>query len=156
MRTISLTFLMLMAMSCQNSKPTDNTRTETVSEREISAPEIKSEQCYMYVVGKDSIRLRLTREGDILNGRIAFDNFEKDSSEGSVSGKKVGDTLKLVYDFESEGMQSKRELYFLDTGGELRMGLGQFEPRDGVDVHLGPLDYRGPIALKPVDCTIDF
>ncbi len=156
MRAITLTLLALVAMSCQRSNPEPETTIESTSERGTNTSEMKSEQCYMYVVGKDSIRLQLNRQGNRVSGRITFDNFEKDSSKGSVSGQKVGDTLKLVYDFESEGMQSKREMYFLETGGELRMGLGQFEPRDGVDVHLGPLDYRGPISLKPVDCTTDF
>lgn len=149
MKPLSFLILGLLCIGCQKEKP-------QLEEQVGDLPRETKDECYLYAVGKDSIRLHLQRNGDQLTGRVAFDNFEKDSSEGTVSGRKVGDTIKLVYDFESEGMQSKRELFFLETGGELRMGLGNFEPRDGVSVPLGPLDYRGPIALRVVDCPTDF
>ena len=86
--------------------------------------------CYRQVIGRDTIRLQLTRDADSVRGTLVFDNYEKDSSHGTVTGRLNGDKLFLWYTFQSEGMQSVAELVFQQNA-------------DGFVRATGPVDSRG-------------
>lgn len=84
------------------------------------------ENCYLQVVGNDSMFVQLTDNLGTFTGNMAIKNAEKDSSKGELSGFKNGDTLKLSYSFESEGKISDRPVYFLVKDGSLIEGFGDF------------------------------
>lgn len=58
---------------------------------------------------KDSAKLSYTVSNNKVSGRLIYNNFEKDSQQGAISGTISGDTLKLKYKFASEGVNSERE-----------------------------------------------
>lgn len=111
-------------------------------------------QCYEFVQQKDTISLSFTQNGADVNGKLRFKNYEKDSSSGPVTGVFAGDTLKLTYTFQSEGMESVRDVYLLKSGNSLVMGTGEMKEEKGKQVFLNPkaLKYDKSIVLVKTAC----
>jgi hypothetical protein len=86
---------------------------------------------------------------------LTFNNFQKDKSSGSVHGTIAGDTIKLWYDFHSEGMKSVMEVYFRKQNDELLRGLGQMEVK-GDSAYLNDhtnIQFSADQTFKKVDCS---
>ena len=60
----------------------------------------------MKVTGRDTLFLQLQQSGENFSGSMHFDNYEKDSSKGTVTGKMDNGKLVLWYSFNAEGMHS--------------------------------------------------
>ena len=86
--------------------------------------------CYMKVTGRDTTILMLEQVGDDLNGKMIFDNYQKDGSSGTVNGRREGEIIRLWYDFFSEGMNSKMEIYFKFEEGKLIRGIGEIDVKN--------------------------
>ena len=102
---------------------TSNTSSKSASDADTSAtvnnpPEtesprieetIKLDGCYIRVTGRDTLLLQIKETSGTIKGTMKFDNYEKDSSSGTVTGKMENGKLVLWYAFASEGMQSYAE-----------------------------------------------
>lgn len=91
----------------ENRKP-DTLALPNQDKNPISVSE-NQEFCYLSVLSKDSAKLSYTVSNNKVSGRLIYNNFEKDSQQGAISGTISGDTLKLKYKFASEGVNSERE-----------------------------------------------
>ena len=69
--------------------------------------------CYVATLKEDKYILNVTsQENNLITGNIAFMNSNKDSSSGAFKGFYTNGILTGIYNFNSEGMHSKRELLF--------------------------------------------
>ncbi len=115
MRKIHLLLLVVLAFGC-NSKNSSSTDTVIDSPSTVkSAPDTANSSanttalldgCYMKVTGRDTLFLQLQQSGQNISGSMYFDNYEKDSSKGTVTGKMENGKLILWYSFDAEGMHS--------------------------------------------------
>lgn len=91
----------------------------------------KTEQitgCYLASLSKDKYSLRITHQNGIyVSAEIAFENAQKDSSRGAFYGKFSDGILSGTYFFSSEGMNSRRELFFKRDGKGFYSGFGPVE-----------------------------
>lgn len=126
----------------ENPQTTEPTKTHTVN------------GCYLRVVQRDSLIASLTQDGNNVTGRLAFDNYEKDASSGTVSGTIDGDILKLIYRFQSEGMNSISEQYFKITDKGLIQGVGDVAVKGDSAYYSKPTDikYDDKDGLTSIDC----
>ena len=110
--------------------------------------------CYMEVTGKDSVFVTLEDNLGTILGKMRYKNFEKDSSVGNLVGSQNGDTLKLMYTFEAEGITSDREIYFLQKGEHIIEGIGEQKTEGTHANYSNPtkLKYEGR-TLKQIDCA---
>jgi len=111
------------------------------------------EGCYMQVLKRDTFTASLQQQGNLVTGKLHFDNYEKDGSSGTVSGKLEGDLLKLYYFFTSEGMNSVMELYFRYKDGMLIRGIGEMNTKGDTAYFVNPalVKYDGG-ELKRISC----
>ena len=153
-------FIVLFAVSCEK-KSSETVNTSTTPPDSVTVPETNEpvesstvQTCYMANTGKDSVFISLDDNLGTITGKLRYKNFEKDSSFGDVIGSKSGDTLKLNYIFQSEGMTSDREIYFLQKGGNLIEGIGDHKVEGNKDSYANPskLKYEGGHVLKAADC----
>jgi len=143
---IASIFLAVLVISCENKKEQIPTTTELPN----GNPEIVelTSYCYLFTNGKDSIRLSYTQENDEVDGWMNYDFFEKDASIGEIDGKFFGDTLKLEYEFMSEGMISEQQVYFLKKDGKLYRGAGDLKTNND-----SMMVYADPKQIKFDDTT---
>ncbi len=79
--------------------------------------------CYAKL-DRDTIQLSLLSTSDSVSGTLRYKLFQKDENNGSIHGNFRADTLFAEYVFQSEGMQSMREIVFLRKDGSLIQGIG--------------------------------
>jgi hypothetical protein len=111
------------------------------------------EGCYLQILNRDTFTASLQQQGNLVTGRMSFNNYEKDASTGTVSGKLQDDVLKLDYAFASEGMTSVMQLYFKYKDGILVRGTGEMNTKEDTAYFVNPalIKYDGS-ALQKVDC----
>ncbi|UHO40130.1 hypothetical protein H5J24_09075 [Chryseobacterium capnotolerans] len=112
--------------------------------------------CYVGVVGKDSVFASIDDNLGTITGKLSYKNSEKDSSKGDVTGFKSGDTLKLTYEFTSEGQKSKRDIYFLQKDNTLTEGIGDHKEEGGQSKYASEnkISYKEGPKLTAADCKV--
>ena len=119
--------LLAILLSC-GSDPEDQTGivNDTVVGNDDSAIETSAlTGCYRMTKDKDTGSLNLSVTGNKVSGKLEYKLFEKDSNKGIISGI-VRDSLIIAdYTFQSEGINSVREVVFLIKGNSLLEGYGE-------------------------------
>ena len=149
----NILFGILVLAAAVSCKKNDDLRPATADKSDAKVETAKN--CYLAVLGKDSVRLTLNSFGDKLSGNLIYDRFETDGSFGTVDGIKAGDTVKLHYRFESEGMVSHRDVYFLERDGKLLEGFGNVRQiNDSMMIFDQPsaLEYGNSYILEKTEC----
>ncbi|WP_419870796.1 hypothetical protein [Chryseobacterium sp. CT-SW4] len=160
-RLIALSLLSGLLINCNKKTETETPApvtdsTEFNTEAVVDTLGPKS-FCYMGTVGKDSIYASIDDNLGTITGKLAYKNSEKDSSKGDLSGFKSGDTLKLTYEFESEGTKSKRDIFFIQKDNTLVEGIGNSKPDETGHVKYTDekkISYKDGTKLETADCKI--
>ena len=119
---ISLLAVALLA-ACGESKNTTTPTTPTITH---------VVGCYVATLKQDKFILNITSQnGDAVSANVAFNNFEKDSSHGTLKGTFDGTILSGTYTFQSEGVTSIRDLFFKYANGGFNLGYGPYKDSDG-------------------------
>lgn len=157
---ILLGSLSLFLMNCnkkvETNAPVTNTDSLTDTTQTVIDTLGPKSYCYLGVTGKDSVFVSIDDNLGTVTGKMAYKNSEKDSSKGDLTGFKSGDTLKLTYEFASEGTKSKRDLFFLQKDGNLLEGIGNQKDDNGVMKYAdeSKVSYKDGQKLQTADCTI--
>ncbi|PIF45957.1 hypothetical protein CLU96_2973 [Chryseobacterium sp. 52] len=148
-------FLMNCNKKTEVQAPKAETDTVAVAEPVIDTLGPKS-FCYMGVTGKDSVFATIDDNLGTITGKLAYKNNEKDSSKGDVTGYKSGDTLKLTYEFQSEGTKSKRDIFFIQKDNILTEGIGDHKEEDGQSKYADEkkISYKDGQKLESADCKV--
>lgn len=105
--------------------------------------------CYVATLQKDRFILDITsHSGENIEASVAFKNFEKDSSTGTLVGTFDGEILFGIYTFQSEGMTSRRELTFKYVDGSWYSGYGPVEVNGDFESFVRPLDITWDTSYK--------
>lgn len=139
----------------ENPAPKIETDTIAVTEPVVDTLGPKS-FCFVGVTGKDSVFASIDDNLGTITGKLTYKNSEKDSSKGDVTGFKSGDTLKLTYEFASEGKKSKRDIYFLQKDNTLTEGIGDHKEEDGQSKYADDkkVSYKDGQRLIASDCAV--
>lgn len=155
---IAISTLSLVLMNCnKKTEPVQPVTTtdsaETPTEKVVDTLGAKT-FCYLGVTGKDSVFVSLDDNLGTFSGKMAYKNSEKDSSKGELSGFKSGDTLKLTYEFASEGTTSKRDIFFIQKGNTLMEGIGNQKDENGTMRYADEkkISYNDGQKLESADC----
>ena len=157
---------LIIFVSCNNDPIEQDVRSDSTviiapgKKDTVTVPDtthLNAAGCYMKVLGRDTMMVQITQVGDSLSGKMIFDNFEKDGSRGTVHGIIKRNTLKLWYDFQSEGMQSVMEIWFRLENKQLIRGIGSFGVKGDTSYYLNPADiqYDQEQVFKKVDCKLN-
>lgn len=129
--------------------------TAAIAEKSVDTLGAKS-SCYMGVTGKDTVFASIDDNLGTITGKMRYKNNQKDSSMGTVTGFKSGDTLKLTYEFQSEGTTSRRDIYFIQKDNRLTEGTGEQKEDNGQMKYASEskISYKTGQQLKPADCSL--
>ena len=113
---------------------------------------IPSASCYTYASPRDTVRLSITDLQGNTRGTLRYALGEKDRNTGTFEGEWSGDTLYANYTFQSEGVESVREVAFLRRGDHLIEGYGPANS-EGTGFAAGSkLRFPGQMELTRTDC----
>lgn len=151
MRFVCILMLSVCLFACQQRTKVTGEKSKTDTTGTIPMAE---QACYAYVKGKDTAKLTLITTGIVSTGELSYKWFEKDSNMGSIEGEMRGDTLIANYTFNSEGMQSVRQVVFLKRGSQLLEGFGEVEEKNGRTQfkNISQVDFTQPITFEEVAC----
>ena len=158
-KLIVLSSLSFFLMNCNKKAETVAPKIETDSlattETVVDTLGPKS-FCYLGVIGKDSVFASIDDNLGTISGKLSYKNSEKDSSKGDVTGFKSGDTLKLTYEFQSEGVKSKRDIFFIQKDNALIEGIGDHKDESGHNKYANEkkISYKDGQKMEAADCAI--
>ncbi|AKK74267.1 hypothetical protein OK18_18135 [Chryseobacterium gallinarum] len=158
-KIILLSAVSVFLMNCnkKTETPAPKTEADTIAVEEPVIDTLGPKSfCYVGVTGKDSVFASIDDNLGTITGKLLYKNSEKDSSKGDVTGFKSGDTLKLTYEFVSEGKTSKRDIYFLQKDNTLTEGIGDHKEEDGQSKYANEkkISYKDGQKLNTSDCKI--
>lgn len=146
--------LLFISASCNNNPAASTNEIDSLADKKTVR--LSSESCYRAVLQKDTVTLHLNVNAGEVTGELAYKFFEKDSNKGSIRGEMNGDTLMAEYIFMSEGVQSAREVAFLQRGDQLIEGYGPMEEKTGRSIftdHKAISFDEKNIVLRKIDCA---
>lgn len=113
--------------------------------------------CYVAHLAKDVYTLDIQSEknGEV-SGRLAFNNFEKDSSAGTFTGTYSKGVLSGYYSFTSEGMNSSSQVMFKKVSDGFVRGFGPMTAEGDTAVFENPegISYDSTYTfVKSDDCS---
>ena len=117
----------------------------------------KLQSCYHATVGDSSSLLQIKDpSADQLTGELIFQNYEKDSSYGVFTGKFAADKFTIDFTFQSEGIESQRQIVLTKSADQLSGEGYTYKPVDDCKkvlynqgLGLIPFDMKLPLYLFP-------
>lgn len=162
-KNINKTTLLIAAFaflaSCNTNDKSSTTSSVQDSSETSGAKEstlVSKSLCYIGVTGKDTVFATIDNTSGNITGKLYYKNSEKDNSKGDLKGSASGDTLKLTYEFNSEGQKSEREIYFLQQKNELIEGIGPQTEVNGKFKYADDkkISYQDGQKLNTADCEV--
>ncbi len=130
--------------ACKNTAKTPEVAVKDGTEVASETPSSQSApMCFLLVENKvDSTKVSLKTAGNEVMGEMAWLPHEKDAAIGKLKGSRVGDTLKLTYDYVIEGSAQQEQKWFLLKDGALSMGEGELVDKNG------KIEYKDTKKIK--------
>lgn len=158
---LSSIFIVAFLIACEN-KGTSKAKTNDTSDASPGKTADVAEDiptvagCYMRVMGRDTLVVRLNQSGQAINGNIYFDNYQKDGSSGTATGNINKDTIHLHYSFQSEGTHSVMEMYFQVKDNELIRGIGDMGVKGDTAyfTSVASLTFPGKEKVSKIPCSV--
>tara|TARA_B100001179_G_scaffold196611_1_gene155294 strand:- start:276 stop:779 length:504 start_codon:yes stop_codon:yes gene_type:complete len=124
-------------------EPVDVIESDEENLDEADTPPSSIIGCYVAGTENDVYTLTIkSQEGETVTGTLEFDNYQKDSSEGSFNGTFEGGILLGDYSFSSEGMDSVMEVIFKQQGEDFVRGYGEVTNEGTEFVDTQDIEYK--------------
>lgn len=114
--------LFLVIYSCTPSTPSNEEAEDSSASSGTSMT--GGEQVYCFTTESDTVILSLDISPDKVRGTLLTQYAGKDKNTGAIAGQLHGDTLFADYTFQSEGVESIREVAFILRGDKAMEGYG--------------------------------
>ena len=148
------TITFLIAVSCNTKKKdTPSTKDKESTQLEKKKPKGLQKGCYVYNDNRSTISLQVLKKGDSIIGTLLFALAKKDKNTGRFIGRIKDSVLMADYTFESEGVESVREVAFRIKNDTLLQGYGPTEMKGEKQVFTRPssltFNTEFPLVKKP-------
>ncbi len=115
---------------------------------------VSEESCYIRTVGsvqQDTTLIHLAIDGSVVNGKISWIPFEKDSRRGTLRAVKDGEIIKGVWTYMQEGMADSVDVEFKISGEKLYQKAYEIDESTGKLIVNETLGY--PMEFTRIDCS---
>jgi hypothetical protein len=140
--------------ACTSNSGSESAADSTITAETAVVAAAESRTCYVHYKNRDSIYLDLHTKGEQVSGTLNISLYEKDRNTGTVSGIMKGDTILLDYTFQSEGLQSVRQVAYLQKDGKLHEGFAEVQEQNGKTSFksLSDLKFDEQVVLEQSNC----
>jgi hypothetical protein len=145
-------------VSCNNqqnpAQQPNNMDNDSVAAR-VTTGSLLGKYCYGYTNKKDSVFLQADVSDSTVTGNLSYNFYEKDKSNGTITGKMRGDTLLADYTFMAEGMQSVRQVAFMLTDSTAKEGYGEMTELNNKMIFSNPaaITFDKSFMLSKKECS---
>lgn len=109
-------------------------------------------ECFLKVVGRDSIMFMMERDGDSVRGVFNWKPYEKDIKLHNFKGTLINGKGEAIAQVSAEGMNTTEELDFTVQDNTVTVKFGVMEQgRDGI-WHYKPGEPVSEHVLPKTDC----
>jgi hypothetical protein len=130
--------VVIFATAC-SGVPTPSSSSPSPSTSSPSPTQVNIVGCYGVWQGKNHYNLDIISvTGSHVVGRMTYDNYQFDSSQGEYVGEYSNNQLLGIYSFVAEGAFSRRDLIFKRVGGSFIEGFGDMQTIGNYDHLLDP------------------
>ena len=149
-----LTLTLFSLVACNNNTKTGG---KSVAKEELSVNKVTKQPaletgCYAYNNNGNQIKMQITEVNEKVTANLNIAYSEKDANRGKFVGTLKGDKLVGTYTFNSEGIESAREMAFLVKGAQLIEGYGEMDESGTKFKDINTIKYTSTMPLKKVDC----
>lgn len=145
--------MMITIVSCKEKEVNETVIEDTTIEETATVhTEPAGSECYLKVVGKDSMIFQMERTGDSVQGVFNWKPLEKDSKLQKFKGTLINGQAKTLAISSGEGMTNTEELNFTVADNTVAVKFGEMEEaKDGV-WRYKPGTSSSDQVLTKVDC----
>lgn len=147
----SLVFVLTL-IGCKKETEEETPET-TVPVAEEPAPVVPINECYSYKGNGSDINMQIEFKGTEVSGSLNYFLAEKDGNAGTFTGTSEDDILLLDYTFQSEGVQSTRQIAFKMIDGRLIEGYGEMNEDGTKFKDVSQLKFDSKMPLGKMACT---
>ncbi|WP_149302781.1 hypothetical protein [Pareuzebyella sediminis] len=108
--------------------------------------------CYRYEEDGNTIQLDITKVGEKVKGKLVYQLSEKDRNTGIFEGTLADNKLVGTYTFDSEGVESTREVAFMVKGGALVEGYGELNNEGTAFKDYNAIRFSSTMPLRKTKC----
>ena len=146
-KLLSILISLTLFFSCNTGEKKDSQAEDTTKQ---SSPI----NCYSYAIAGDTILLKLIHVGDAITGTLVYGYKEKDKNKGSIQGSMRGNLFIADYTFQSEGVQSVRQVAFKKEENSFIEGYGDVYSQNGKVQfkNLDSLKFNEAMKLVEIAC----
>lgn len=149
---LSLTFLTIIACRNNTKIASQKVTKEENTAKEAFKKSILEIGCYEYNNDGNVIKMEITEMDNNVNGTLNIAYAQKDASQGKFIGILNDDKLMGTYTFNSEGLESSREMVFLVKDDQLIEGYGELNENGTKFKDVNTIKYTALMPLTKVDC----
>lgn len=149
LKVFLLVFVVVSIFSCK--KKEENPKQH--NEEEVVMPKLEK-TCFVYHENKDLIKLEISKNDKTIEGNLTYAFEEKDKNTGTFKGELKGDSLIGIYTFQSEGVESKRQVAFLLKEDHLIEMYGEMNEEGTMFEDLNKLNLSTKTPLTQTDCQM--
>lgn len=149
-KNIILIFIAFIALSVSCKKETAAPETPVTT---ITKPPTVKSECYAYDANGSKIDLQIQYNGADVIGSLNYALSQKDHNTGTIVGKIENNILLAEYTFQSEGIESTRQVAFKLIDNTLVEGYGEMNEDGTRFKDVATLAFTSTMPLNKVDCT---
>lgn len=152
-KVMLLIFIAFVFFNCKNKeeKP-DETIIEAPIEEEIPMVPTLVKGCYLYNENGSMVNLEITKSENPVEGNLTYAFAEKDKNAGTFKGEFNDGKLLGTYTFQSEGVDSQRQVAFMLKDNQLIEGYGELNEDGTMFNDVNAIHYSSTMPLSKTDC----
>lgn len=152
-KIIALSFIVLTMLGCRNRDPKTENLNESFTELADSTITLSEPACYVYNDDNNHISLEFNEIGPTCKGNLTYAFAEKDKNTGTFVGQLKDGILLADYTFQSEGMESVRQVAFKVSKDTLIEGYGDMNAEGTAFKDIKQLSFTSTMPLVKSDCA---
>ncbi|WP_179348003.1 hypothetical protein [Winogradskyella pacifica] len=152
-KVVLLTFVAFTFFNCKNKedKPEETIKEVPMEEEVVITPTLEK-GCYMYSENGSLVNMEITKNDNPVEANLTYAFAEKDKNKGSFTGEFNDGKLVGTYTFQSEGVESKRQVTFMLKDNQLVEGYGELDETGTMFKDVNSVNYSSTMPLSKTDC----
>lgn len=151
-KLLMISIVAFTIIQCKNKEQDRENTTTEISVATKTTTATLSLGCYKYDDGKNKITFEVLENEKEIRGNLDYALAEKDRNTGQFIGTQEEDVIIGIYAYQSEGLESTREIAFKIEGDKLIEGYGELSD-DGTSFQdISSIEYTSSMPLEKTNC----